>query len=580
MKRVVLFTAVLIAAMYSGPTAYGQLTFNGILNGSAAGTITTGTGTAFGTFSPDLKSLTYQVTVAGLSGPITGAHFHIGPSGTVVHPITFVGNTATGSWTNIPDSILTYFFTRNLYINVHTSLNPNGEIRGTIHPTQFLFTVNLNGQQNGTSSTARGTGFVRWDDSTGNGAVNEISYILTIAGLNGTFSASHFHVLPSGSIVHPITFFDSTAVGTWSGVPDSILTLMLHGKVYINVHSSFAPSGEISGILTPVGQMEFVASMDGTQSGTPSTGRGTAFAILSSDATSLKYSATYGKLVSTFAAAHFHTAVDGSIIHPVTFSNNTTTGTWTGLSDTNLQDLLRGRVYLNVHSALYPSGEIRGAFKLYDGTFTAQLTGQEAGTSSTGTGTAWLHLGGSSDSAFFQATWTGLAGPYTGSHFHIAPSGSIIHPIPTTDSTTGSGAWLVPDSLLKSIVQKQVYVNVHSTIFPQGDIRGTIAAELGTVVSVRQLPEAVPASFALDQNYPNPFNPTTTIKFSLSQPEFVTLTIYNILGQRIATLLNEKRNAGTYEVTFDAGKFASGMYIYNLRTSGGLSQTRKMVLMK
>jgi hypothetical protein len=90
---------------------------------------------------------------------------------------------------------------------------------------------------------------------------------------------------------------------------------------------------------------------------------------------------------------------------------------------------------------------------------------------------------------------------------------------------------------------------------------------------------SVVSDFNLEQNYPNPFNPSTTIKFSVPSSEFVTLKVYDVLGNEITTLVNEQKAPGTYEVRFDAGNLASGMYVYSLK-AGNFTQTRKLLLMK
>jgi hypothetical protein len=102
--------------------------------------------------------------------------------------------------------------------------------------------------------------------------------------------------------------------------------------------------------------------------------------------------------------------------------------------------------------------------------------------------------------------------------------------------------------------------------------------------------EQIPAEFALSQNYPNPFNPTTTIQFDLPEQSMVTLKIYNMLGQEVATLLNrEEIAAGTEELEFDASSLSSGVYLYrvvaeSVNDDGAVSQTytqvKKMVLLK
>ncbi|RQW01861.1 T9SS C-terminal target domain-containing protein, partial [candidate division KSB1 bacterium] len=109
--------------------------------------------------------------------------------------------------------------------------------------------------------------------------------------------------------------------------------------------------------------------------------------------------------------------------------------------------------------------------------------------------------------------------------------------------------------------------------------------ELGDKVEVAYPPTSVDSKtttitdFALWQNYPNPFNPTTTIEFALPKADKVKLTIYDILGRKIATLLDERMEAGVHTVTFDAGKFSSGVYIYSLKASDR-TMHKKMMLIK
>ena len=88
-----------------------------------------------------------------------------------------------------------------------------------------------------------------------------------------------------------------------------------------------------------------------------------------------------------------------------------------------------------------------------------------------------------------------------------------------------------------------------------------------------------PAEFELSQNYPNPFNPNTMIKYSLPVNSFVNLAVFNSLGEKVWTLVNEEQAAGTHNLSFDATELASGTYIYQLRT-GTAALTGKMVLLK
>ncbi len=86
-------------------------------------------------------------------------------------------------------------------------------------------------------------------------------------------------------------------------------------------------------------------------------------------------------------------------------------------------------------------------------------------------------------------------------------------------------------------------------------------------------------TYSLSQNFPNPFNPTTTIKFSLPKDGLVKLVVFDVLGKKVATLVNEEQITGNYEVTFDATKLNSGVYFYKI-TSGDFSEIKKMMLVK
>ncbi|HEY6953257.1 MAG TPA: T9SS type A sorting domain-containing protein [Bacteroidota bacterium] len=88
-----------------------------------------------------------------------------------------------------------------------------------------------------------------------------------------------------------------------------------------------------------------------------------------------------------------------------------------------------------------------------------------------------------------------------------------------------------------------------------------------------------PKAFALEQNYPNPFNPTTTITFSIANRSIVNLKIYDLLGRKVATLVNGEMSAGKHEITLDASRLASGTYFYRM-DAGNINVTKKLILLK
>ncbi|MEO6694070.1 MAG: T9SS type A sorting domain-containing protein [Ignavibacteria bacterium] len=100
-----------------------------------------------------------------------------------------------------------------------------------------------------------------------------------------------------------------------------------------------------------------------------------------------------------------------------------------------------------------------------------------------------------------------------------------------------------------------------------------------TVVSVSNISTTVPDKYSLSQNYPNPFNPVTNLQFAISQPGFVSLKVFDMLGKEVAALVNENLNPGTYKYNFDAAGLPSGVYFYTLKTAGFI-ETKRMMLMK
>jgi hypothetical protein len=88
-----------------------------------------------------------------------------------------------------------------------------------------------------------------------------------------------------------------------------------------------------------------------------------------------------------------------------------------------------------------------------------------------------------------------------------------------------------------------------------------------------------PAEFLLSQNYPNPFNPKTKIKYQIAKISFVTIKVYDVLGSEVATLVNEEKPAGSYDVEFIGDELPSGIYFYQLE-AGNFIETKKMVLLK
>ncbi|MEQ8523240.1 lamin tail domain-containing protein [Gracilimonas sp.] len=154
-----------------------------------------------------------------------------------------------------------------------------------------------------------------------------------------------------------------------------------------------------------------------------------------------------------------------------------------------------------------------------------------------------------------------------------------------TDFETGNTKNMIPGSTYEFDVDAVQKVRATSVLNPaaveasaeQATPRFGIA--LSTNTTTGNEPDATPESFALEQNYPNPFNPTTQIQYSVTEAGLVSLTIYNLMGQKVATLVGENKSAGTYRVNWNAANNASGIYYYRLQ-AGNQVLTRQMTLIK
>jgi hypothetical protein len=99
------------------------------------------------------------------------------------------------------------------------------------------------------------------------------------------------------------------------------------------------------------------------------------------------------------------------------------------------------------------------------------------------------------------------------------------------------------------------------------------------IINVENISTEIPSSYSLGQNYPNPFNPMTNVQFSMCNAGNAKIVVYDIQGREVQTLVNEKLNAGTYEVKFDGSELTSGVYFYKLITEG-FTETKRMLLIK
>jgi hypothetical protein len=147
------------------------------------------------------------------------------------------------------------------------------------------------------------------------------------------------------------------------------------------------------------------------------------------------------------------------------------------------------------------------------------------------------------------------------------------------ESTIQVKYWDTHTNVWTTINNANINSSNNTVTFNTSDIGNFYILTGDSPTSVETPSDLIVESFTLEQNFPNPFNPTTSIKYQLSDVGFVTLKVYDVLGNEVALLVNEKKEVGSYNVTFDASKLSSGVYIYQLNVNEFIN-TKKMVLMK
>ncbi len=583
------------------------------------------TTTARGTASLTLAEygMVYNITVDGLSGPIMGAHFHKGVAGSNGPVVFTLANTnhQTGIWRfgtaagSLTTALLQAFLADSIYINFHTAANPNGEIRGQVNlKAGSGASARLDALQEvpRVTNNAKGT-------ATLTATPTGVNYDITVNGLSGAIMGAHFHrggIGVAGPIVKTITtnFTGNTAIGTW-GTADAtdpfteeLRAALVAGQLYLNVHTMANPAGELRGqVLIDAGagfRADLTTQQEVPPTPKPSLASGTGAFTLTRGG--LGFNISTSNLSGPIMAAHFHLediGKAGGIVFTIPTANISgpnLTGYWRTAPAGNLVDslivaLLAGRLYVNIHTADNPSGELRGQVNIGEGTgLVANLTGAQevppVTTNARGAAAVTVNDAGIT----FNATVTGLSGPIQAAHFHNAAPG-VNGPVVRTitgafRNNTAAGLWRSNDTealsnaLLRQAFLGNLYLNIHTAANLNGEIRGQVRSGASILTSVASRETQTPSAFSLAQNYPNPFNPETEIRYELPQNVRVKLVIYDLLGARVRTLVDAFEAAGPKQVKWDgandAGKrVASGIYLYRLE-AGNFKSVRKLTLMK
>lgn len=552
----------------------------------------TGRGTAVFSLTP--SGLRFEITVDGLSGPITSAHFHrgaAGVNGAVVRDITaeFAGTTsAIGVWrpddaSPLTPALASDLLLGNIYVNLHSAAFPGGEIRGqlVLRPgtTFSSFSAGLNALQEepANASTGRGTGYFLL-------GAGGLTYRLTVSGLSGAITAGHLHsggIGVNGGVIVALAFAGTTASGV-AALSAADQTALINALTYVNVHTAMNPGGEIRGQVVPSSGAALEADLNSAQEVPPNGSAGYATGVfrLMRDGLAFTYSAD--NLTGAITAAHFHGAgrgVAGAVVRGLLageMSGTNGRGVWKPsdaqpLTAALILDLFKNDIYLNVHTAANPGGEIRGQVDLAGGLAKgASLSGLDEVPVNGSLGVGSLACVLTSQGMLFRTTVSDLDGAFTVAHFHNAPvgvNGPVVRDV--TGEFVGlmaEGVWSASDgmaltpSLEGQYLQNNIYFNVHTTAYPGGELRGNF----GPLYQPAAVDEFGPAAALQFSIYGNPANRSSLVRFALPSPTDVSLRLFDITGREVAKLLDGRLDPGVHSVPFNTGQLSDGVYFYRL----------------
>ena len=702
-KRTLLFGACLCMMMQAySQGSFQDLIFSAVLDtGQVTGSLpvpSQGRGIAGLAFHGD--SLYVNVTVNGLTGPVTDASIREGKpgeSGAVVYALgDFIeGNTIEGTITGVEmgNGDLEKFLDGSCYLNVQTAANADGELRGQIMPEhERAFTAILDHSQDGIMYTpvnhvieASGTTFSPSDlsimlgdtvtfiwkdgihtttsDATsgpdvwdhpltsdnpefklvlttpgthsyycqihralgmvgaihvdggpgGMGTFNlspdesQLEVNILFSGLTNTLTAAHLHYGAAG-VNGPVAvgIMDFRSGDTFhgkldvTGISGSFLDSLDMGRVYVNLHTDAYPAGELRGQLVPAKPLAFDTWLNtgnevpGVDPATPGA-MGLASVQVNGTTDTLWLHIQLDSLSDELTMGHFHHGTadeDGPVVVNLTdfIHGNVITG-WISRDDPAfsgemnfdefITEMLKGRIYLNLHTALNPPGEVRGQLSRLSSTGVVynicrgQVNTEVTGTNDPrGTGVVSFTRDGV---LHYLAAVEDLDGKVIAVHFHHAPAGMDSAPVHTltTDSVI-MGYWedeSLTHELLDEFEAGNMYIMFHTETNPAGDARGQVLYNNGceiVPVSVKPMKEGTWEP----RLYPNPASSTLYLQLNGDIRGEYGIVIRNMLGQKIRQM-SVPGTTRTLPISLES--LNQGIYLLEIRGTGISSRVLRFI---
>ncbi|MCY7411399.1 MAG: CHRD domain-containing protein, partial [Chitinophagales bacterium] len=431
MKKLFTYSLILLASFQIAKADHlsGNLTLSAKLDGAqeTPSVVTNALGVSSFVLNSTRDTLCIHASVNGLSGAITGAHIHSGAAGTsggvVVDLTSFVsGNDINASITGsaLTSDLISSMLSGGNYLNVHTAANPDGEIRGQIYlETDYQYTAMLDGSQEVPAVVTSAYGLGSFNLYKNQKA---ITINVVVQGLSGAITGAHFHVgAPgvSGGVVEDLTSMVTGNVIVGEVDPALYLSDLLAGNIYINIHTTANPNGEIRGQVITDTKLAFDATIDGIQEvpAVVTSALGVAVAKLNTAMDTMWYHVVADGLSGAITGAHFHSGkkgVSGGVVVDLSagISGNQVDGMISGSALTSdlINSFLTGGIYVNLHTATNPNGEIRGQVYRYarEGyTFTMDGGQEVPSTNATATGSGIISIDRDQENAHIMIVLSG-----------------------------------------------------------------------------------------------------------------------------------------------------------------------------
>jgi len=454
------------------------------------------------TLSLDKQEIFIEVAAADLTGPITGIHVHegaVGATGPVVFNLSgdIDGCRVTSLLTGFTTVERAKFLAGDYYLNVHTAANPGGEIRAQILlETDFRYTAYLNGANEVPAVTTPALG---WGSFNLSKAGHELEINISTTGLTGPIIGAHLHLGAAGTtggVIENLTgFIQGASIVNAVVDPTAYAADIAAGNVYINVHTTANPGGEIRAQLILQPALTFDAFATGAQEVPPVATNAFGLGTVNVDfnLNTLTFHLIADGLSGPITGAHIHAGgvgSNGGVVYDLTplINGNEIIGMLPLTDIASLNAFLSGEYYWNIHTDANPGGEIRGqVYKLaregYSYTFDG--TNEVPPSTCAGSGVGMATIDRNQSNNHFMMVVCEMNEPIAAAHFHNAPAGNnggVVFDLGPSfanfNNTAAYGYWtandMPPFTSANSLMfrENEIYANIHTANCPGGAIRG------------------------------------------------------------------------------------------------------------